>query len=164
MHLGLFALFRVARIERRTHGDFGLPRVQEQIVRETLCRASRADLTRSPAVFGGSLRQWVRKLTGQADPYLAVKQESNRLALALLPAWRERLRTAANPRLTAVKMAIAGNVIDYGIKGDLTAETIPAELESSFAGPFHGDVAEFSRWRNARPRFCFWRTTPGTGL
>jgi hypothetical protein len=85
----------------------------------------------------------VRELTGQADPYLAVKQESNRLALALLPAWRERLRTAANPRLTAVKMAIAGNVIDYGMNGDLTAEAIPAELESSFAGPFHGDVAEF---------------------
>jgi hypothetical protein len=119
------------------------PRVQEQIVRETLCRASQADLTQSPPLFGGSLRQWVRELTGQADPYLAVKQESNRLALALLPAWRERLRTAANPRLTAVKMAIAGNVIDYGMNGDLTAETIPAELESSFAGPFHGDVAEF---------------------
>ena len=119
------------------------PRVQEQIVRETLCRASRADLTQSPPLFGGSLRQWVREITGQADPYLAVKQESNRLALALLPAWRERLRTAANPRLTAVKMAIAGNVIDYGMNGDLTAETILAELESSFAGPFHGDVAEF---------------------
>jgi uncharacterized protein with ATP-grasp and redox domains len=114
-----------------------------QIVRETLCRAIRADLTLSPPLFGGSLRQWVRAITGQTDPYLAVKQESNRLALALLPAWRERLQTAANPRQTAVKMAIAGNVIDYGINGDLTAETIPGELESSFAGPFQGDIAEF---------------------
>ncbi len=118
-------------------------RVQEQILREVLRRASQADLTQSPPLFGRSLHQWVRELTGQADPYLAVKQESNRLALELLPAWRERLRTAANPRLTAIKMAIAGNVIDYGIKGDLTAEQIPAALESSFAGPFNGDVAEF---------------------
>ena len=118
-------------------------RVQEQILREVLRRASQADLTQSPPRFGRSLHQWVRELTGQADPYLAVKQESNRLALALLPAWRERLRTAENPRLTAVKMAIAGNVIDYGIKGDLTAAQIPAALESSFAGPFMGDVVEF---------------------
>jgi hypothetical protein len=118
-------------------------RVQEQILREVLRRASQADLTQSPPRFGRSLHQWVRELTGQADPYLAVKQESNRLALALLPAWRERLRTAANPRLTAVKMAIAGNVIDYGIKGDLTAEQIPAALESSFAGQFMGDVEDF---------------------
>ena len=115
-------------------------RVQEQILREVLRRASQSDLTQSPPVFGRSLHQWVRELTGQADPYLAVKQESNRLALALLPAWRERLRTAENPRQTAVKMAIAGNVIDYGIKGDLTAEQIPAALESSFAGTFYGEV------------------------
>jgi hypothetical protein len=119
------------------------PRVHEQIMREVLRRASQADLAQSPPLFGRSLHQWVREFTGQADPYLAVKQESNRLALALLPAWRERLRTAANPRLTAVKMAIAGNVIDFGIKGDLTAEQIPAALEKSFAGPFQGDVNEF---------------------
>ena len=118
-------------------------RVQEQILREVLRRASQADLTQSPPQFGRSLHQWVRELTGQVDPYLAVKQESNRLALALLPVWRERLRTAANPRQTAVKMAIAGNVIDYGIKGDLTAAQIPAALENSFAGPFTGDVEEF---------------------
>ncbi|MFH0785457.1 MAG: ARMT1-like domain-containing protein, partial [Pseudomonadota bacterium] len=36
-----------------------------------------------------------------------------------------------------------GNVIDYGIKDDLTAEMIPTALESSFAGPFNGNVAEF---------------------
>ncbi|TWU44315.1 hypothetical protein Q31b_18510 [Novipirellula aureliae] len=119
------------------------PRVQEEIVREILRRASQADLTQSPPLFGGNLRRWVRELTGQDDPYLDVKQESNRLALALLPDWQERLRRAANPQLTAVKMAIAGNVIDYGVNGNLTAETIPAELERSVAGPFHGDVAEF---------------------
>ena len=87
------------------------PAVHERIVREVLRRASQADLTQSPPLFGRSMHQWVRELTGQADPYLAVKQESNRLALALLPAWRERLRTAANPRLTAVKMAIAGELV-----------------------------------------------------
>jgi len=120
-----------------------VPRVQKQILHEVLLRASQADLNQSPLLFGRSMHQWVRELTGQEDPYLAVKQESNRLALELLPAWRERLRTAANPRLTAVKMAIAGNVIDYGIKSNLTAETIPAALESSFSGPFNGNVAEF---------------------
>jgi damage-control phosphatase, subfamily I len=117
--------------------------VQEQIMREVLRRASQADLTQSPPVFGRCLHQWVRELTGRTDPYLAVKQESNRLALALLPAWRERLRTAKNPRLTALKMAIAGNIIDYGIKGDLTAEKIPAALKRSFVGPFHGDMKGF---------------------
>jgi len=54
-----------------------VPHVQEQILREMLCRTSQADLTQLPLLFGRSMHQWVRELTGQADPYLAVKQESN---------------------------------------------------------------------------------------
>jgi uncharacterized protein with ATP-grasp and redox domains len=127
-------------VARLTSDD---PQVHERILREALRRASEADLAQSPALFGRDIHRWVRELTGQADPYLAIKQESNRLALALLPAWRERLLAAENPRLAAVKLAIAGNVIDFGIKGDLTAAQIPAALESSFAGPFQGDVDGF---------------------
>jgi hypothetical protein len=37
----------------------------------------------------------------------------------------------------------AANVIDFGIKADLTAAQIPAALESSFTGPFDGDVGRF---------------------
>jgi uncharacterized protein with ATP-grasp and redox domains len=116
------------------------PQVHERILREALRRASEADLAQSPALFGRGIHRLVRELTGQEDPYLAIKQESNRLALALLPAWRERLRAAENPRLAAVKLAVAANVIDFGIKGDLTAEQIPDALESSFAAPLMGDV------------------------
>jgi len=116
------------------------PQVHERILREVLRRASQADLVEAPARFGQGIHRLVRQLTGQADPYLAVKQASNRLALALLPAWRERLKAAENPRHAAVKLAIAANVIDFGIKGDLTAEQIPAALESSFAAPLLGDV------------------------
>ncbi|MCL5098878.1 MAG: ARMT1-like domain-containing protein [Candidatus Omnitrophica bacterium] len=118
-------------------------RAHERILREALWRASKADLTQTPTRFGKGILRLVRDLTGQADPYLVIKEESNRLALALLPAWRERLRTATNPRLAAVRLAIAANVIDFGIKGDMTAEQIPEALESSFAGPFRGDADGF---------------------
>jgi uncharacterized protein with ATP-grasp and redox domains len=119
------------------------PQIHERILREALRRASEADLAQSPALFGRGIHRLVRELTGQEDPYLAIKQESNRLALAMLPAWRERLRAAENPRLAAVKLAVAANVIDFGIKGDLTAEQIPVALESSFAAPLMGDVDGF---------------------
>lgn len=117
--------------------------VRERIVREALRAASGADLSLSPVSFGRGMHRRVRELTGQADPYLSIKEESNRLALALLPAWRERLQAAENPRVAAVKLALAANVMDFGIKGDLTAEQIPAALESSFAGQLKGDVDEF---------------------
>jgi uncharacterized protein with ATP-grasp and redox domains len=117
--------------------------VRERIVREALRAASEADLNLSPVSFGRGIHRRVRELTGQADPYLSIKEESNRLALALLPAWRERLQAKENPRVAAVKLALAANVIDFGIKGDLTAEQIPAALEASFAGQLKGDVEAF---------------------
>jgi len=118
-------------------------RVHERVLREVLQRASQADLARPPALFGRWIHRLVRELTGQPDPYLAIKQQSNRLALELLPGWRERLQTAEDPRQAAVKLALAANVIDFGIKGDLTAEQIPTALESSFAAPLMGDVDGF---------------------
>ncbi len=116
------------------------PQTHERVLREVLRRASEADLAQTPARFSSGIHRFVRDVTGQTDPYLTVKEESNRLALDLLPAWRERLRMAGDPRLAAVKLAIAANVIDYGVKGDLTAAEIPAALESSFAAPLHGSI------------------------
>lgn len=119
------------------------PELQEQILRETLRRADEVELDDPPALFGRGIYTLVRELTGHEDPYLRIKQQSNDLALEFLPIWRERLQAAENPREAAVKIAIAANVIDYGIKGDLVAEQIPAALESSFASPLFGDVARF---------------------
>jgi hypothetical protein len=118
-------------------------RVHERVLREVLQRASQAELAQPPAQFGRWIHRLVRELTGQPDPYLAIKQQSNRLALELLPGWRERLQTAEDPRQAAVKLALAANVIDFGVKGDLTAEQIPTALESSFAAPLMGDVDGF---------------------
>ena len=117
------------------------PKLHESILREVLRRSSQADLGQPPVRFGQSVQRLVRDLTGLPDPYLSIKQESNRLALALLPGWRERLRAADHPRLSAVKLAIAANVIDFGIKGDLTADQIPAELEASYAAPLKAKVS-----------------------
>lgn len=85
----------------------------------------------------------MRQLVGQADPYATAKEASNRLALALLPAWRKRILASENPRSATLKLAIAANIIDFGIKGDLKAEDIPAALEGSFASPLEGDVEAF---------------------
>jgi hypothetical protein len=49
---------------------------------------------------------------GTPDPFYALKQEQNRIALALYPALRQMVREAADPLQTAVKLAIVGNAID----------------------------------------------------
>jgi len=56
----------------------------------------------------------VSEVTGLADPFRTIKQESTKKALALYPALKHRIQTSENPLLTAVRTAIAGNVIDFG--------------------------------------------------
>jgi hypothetical protein len=49
---------------------------------------------------------------GTPDPFQALKQEQNRIALALYPALQKMVKEAADPLPTAVKLAIVGNAID----------------------------------------------------
>jgi uncharacterized protein with ATP-grasp and redox domains len=49
---------------------------------------------------------------GTPDPFQALKQEQNHIALALYPALQKMVREADDPLQTAVKLAIVGNAID----------------------------------------------------
>ena len=99
------------RVARMASSD---EKVHEAILREILRHASQLDLARPP-MLGQWIYRQVRQRTGQADPYLSVKQESNRLALALYPAWKQRVLASENPLIAAVRLAIAANIIDFGI-------------------------------------------------
>ena len=117
-------------------------KVQEAILRETLKHAGSLDLARPP-ILGQWIYRQVRERTGQTDPYLDVKQKSNRLALELYPEWKRRIQASDNPLASAVRLAIAANIIDFGINGDLKPEDIPSALEESFAARLEGDIGEF---------------------
>jgi damage-control phosphatase, subfamily I len=73
------------------------------------------DLAQTPAALSRHVYAIVSELTGVADPYRALKQETNRLALALLPRVRPLVERAADPLDAALHLAAAGNIIDAGI-------------------------------------------------
>lgn len=56
----------------------------------------------------------IARITGCADPYLALKKASNDQALAMLPDLRREVEQGEAPLLAAIRLAIAGNIIDYG--------------------------------------------------
>ena len=57
--------------------------------------------------------------SGCADPMKEIKRNSTELGLRLLPRLREAVRNAPDPFDAAVRLAAAGNIIDYGIFRDL---------------------------------------------
>ncbi|MHA1971921.1 MAG: damage-control phosphatase ARMT1 family protein [Candidatus Hodarchaeales archaeon] len=56
----------------------------------------------------------VKQYTNQEDPYYKVKKEYNKKALDLVPKLKSIIKNAEDPLYSAIKLAIAGNIIDFG--------------------------------------------------
>ena len=63
------------------------------------------------------------------DPYRAIKTHSNDIALKYYQVFREKIRESSSPLQTAVKIAAAGNIIDFGAKDHANLD-IKEELDS----------------------------------
>jgi len=53
-------------------------------------------------------------IAGVADPFAEEKAESNRLALELYAEWKPKVTASAHPFELALRLSIAGNIMDYG--------------------------------------------------
>lgn len=80
------------------------------------------NLALSPPENAVALYGLIAELTGIPDPFFALKQASNRTALVLLPRLREIVAASADPLATAARLAVAGNIIDYGASQDFDVE------------------------------------------
>lgn len=61
----------------------------------------------------------LRRTCGRADPYARIKDKSNRCALRLLGKLRDKVNHSPDRLLAALELAIAGNIIDFGVKNSL---------------------------------------------
>lgn len=75
---------------------------------------SELDFSLSPPENSVPIYGLISELAGCADPFANLKKESNVLALKLKPGLEKKTQTSIDPILASVKIAIAGNVIDYG--------------------------------------------------
>ena len=65
---------------------------------------------------GTRIHQYIKKETGCYDPYFNQKKEGNEIALSLVSKVREILKED-NSLETYVKIAIVGNILDFGTYG-----------------------------------------------
>jgi len=114
--------------------------VHERIVREVLTELSTSDLSMSPPAVGQRVHRRLRELTGVADPYREAKDRFNQLALDLLPGLRKRVAAAPDPFTAALKMAIAGNVIDLGANSGVTEDDARQAVLQAADEPVIGDI------------------------
>lgn len=74
-----------------------------------------ASLDQTPAALSQPVYAIVSEVTGVPDPYVQAKAETNRQAMALLPKLEALVRSSDDPLHAALRLAVAGNIIDLGI-------------------------------------------------
>ena len=87
-------------------------RQQHTILDRVLDLLRQVEPSSTPPEIGDRVHRIVRQETGDSDPYEAVKEASTRQALALYPRLKSLLVEANDPLEVAVRLSIAGNIID----------------------------------------------------
>ena len=84
----------------------------------------------------GELWQLLRTHVGEVDPYAKIKSLCNQEARKMIPSTREKIAKAGDPLDVAIKYAIAGNLIDYGLERHVSLEEQNAQIDAIAHTPF----------------------------
>lgn len=109
--------------------------LHEKVIKEALPEIENADLSKSPAHATTFIHRRIREII-RVDPFRKIKSEYNKKALALYPRMEAELEKSPDPLLTAARMAIAGNVIDFGI---FTSVDVEGTMEKALRSPIAVD-------------------------
>lgn len=109
---------------------------QDTFIRTILERISKMDYSDPPPLMATQMYSLVRGLTGVIDPYAGVKKYYNEKALGLYPEFARLVGSSHDPLETALRIAVAGNIIDFGMgtrDSIQIKETVDRALSARFA-------------------------------
>jgi damage-control phosphatase, subfamily I len=87
---------------------------REPVMRRLLVLLSESDYQQSPPVLGREIHRMVRQELNNPDPYREIKEKYNHMILDMYSDFKRMVISAEDPFDTAMRLAIAGNVIDFG--------------------------------------------------
>ncbi len=119
--------------------------IHEKVVRGVLDLANNLDMSQTPPVIGQKIHRLIRELVRVEDPYHGVKQQFNNAALKLYPKLRQLVIESEDPLETAVRLAIAGNIIDLGLKSQLQETELAETISQCLSGEPSGIQMEAFR-------------------
>jgi len=119
--------------------------ILKQLIDEVGMMLKDIPLTNTPPETGEIIFKKVREISGENDPLAAVKKRSTQEVLGIYPQLEEMVATSDDPLMTAIRLAIAGNVIDFGISdeydiGEEIQKTIGKTFEICDIEPFRSAV------------------------
>jgi uncharacterized protein with ATP-grasp and redox domains len=96
--------------------------IREKTLREVMSYFLREKWNKNTPELGTNVHRIVKRITGNSDPYEKLKEKYNRLALDLYPKLKQIVKSSEDPLLTAARIAISGNAIDFGPRTEIDIE------------------------------------------
>ncbi len=109
--------------------------MHEKVLRKALGLWHDMDMRESPPAVARKVHRMLRDMTGVADPYLELKQRYNRLAMEMVDDLEETVAGSADRTETAVRLAIAGNIIDFGVNSTVDESVVEGTIARSLTDP-----------------------------
>lgn len=110
------------------------PKIQHDVIDAVLKEIHAISLEKSPADNSNLAYHIAERLTGISDPYYALKKEYNQIALSMYPTLKSNLDSSPDRLRRAIKLAIVGNIIDFGIAHQFNLEDdLRRILDTDFA-------------------------------
>ena len=116
--------------------------LHEKVMRQALYLSSQMDLMQSPPAMAQKIHRFIREITGVQDPYREVKNRFNRLALQMYPELKHQVEASADPLDTAVRLAIAGNIIDFGVDSAVEESRVESAIAEALTGLLDKEMLE----------------------
>ena len=90
----------------------------KEILDKVGCAIKGFKLDQIPPEMALVIYQEIKNITGVEDPYKQIKKANIAEAKSLYPELKSWVKKSNDPLLTAIRIAIAGNVIDLGVNKD----------------------------------------------
>ncbi|MFA5088765.1 MAG: ARMT1-like domain-containing protein, partial [Candidatus Omnitrophota bacterium] len=107
--------------------------VHKEILDEVATLIPKFSMGLTPPEMAREMHRLFGKRFAGKDLYKKIKEQSNRQALMIYPKLKEQVARSADRLLTAVELAIAGNIIDYAAKNTFHIED---EIQKILSGDF----------------------------
>jgi len=89
-------------------------RIHEKVMKEVLKHLQNINFEKSPPELSREVHKLIRNITKSDDPYKKVKDESNEMGEKTYKKLKEKIEHSDAPLIMSIKLAIVGNVIDFG--------------------------------------------------
>ncbi len=129
--------------------------IHRKIMKKTMERLNSAELHDPPPLIAQHTQRQIKKITGNKDPYKKLKIKYNQFAKKILPQLENMVKDSKNPFAMAVKISIAGNIIDFGAMSDKGEESIFNDIQNTIQSEIKGDIAAFHK-RVAQAEKILW--------